>query len=99
MAIRTNGTTTFHELTPAEIAFAEELTAYWLSFVRSGNPNRFKLARSPLWTKYSSKDARIVLQAVPNDSTSTSGSYLETEDDEESRRCLLIAGQANQQQN
>jgi len=84
---------------PAEIAFAEELTAYWLSFVRSGNPNRFKLARSPLWNKYSSKDARIVLQAVPNDSTSTSGSYLETEDDEESGRCLLIAGQANQQQN
>ncbi|KAJ2934669.1 hypothetical protein H1R20_g2397, partial [Candolleomyces eurysporus] len=42
-----NGTTTFSDMTPVETAFASELIAYWLSFVRSGDPNSFKLSRSP----------------------------------------------------
>ena len=96
---RFNGTTTFHDLTPVETAFASELIAYWLSFVRSGDPNSFKLSRSPVWTKYSAtKRNKIVLQQVP-DGGKGSGSTLEVESQEETARCAVVAGQVGTQQN
>ncbi|KAL0578082.1 hypothetical protein V5O48_003900 [Marasmius crinis-equi] len=47
-----NGTTTFNPLNPVEDAFAEELIAYWISFARAGDPNTYKLPRSPYWPQY-----------------------------------------------
>ena len=50
-------------MTPSEEAFAEELIAYWLSFVRAYDPSEFKLERSPSWPKYTAQSLnRIVLQ-------------------------------------
>jgi len=94
-----NGTTTFNDLTPAESAFAEELIAYWLSFVRSGDPNKFKLSRSPFWVPFTAQKARIVLQAIPAESNAASGSSLEKESGEETGRCTLITSQVGVQQN
>ncbi|KAJ6593096.1 Alpha/Beta hydrolase protein [Mycena capillaripes] len=95
-----NGTGTFTPMTPVEISFAEELIAYWLSFVRSGNPNTFKLARSPLWTPFTnSAKSRIVLQQDPLNTTTHSGSFLETESALESQRCSFVASQVVAQQN
>jgi len=89
-----NGTTTFSPMTPIQTAFAQELIAYWLSFVRSGDPNTFKLARSPGWTGYSeaTKLSRVVLQqgAV----VSQSGSFVEGEPSLESKRCVFVAGKS-----
>ncbi|KAJ8072080.1 hypothetical protein PM082_015638 [Marasmius tenuissimus] len=51
-----NGTTTFTGLNPVENAFSEEMIAYWLSFVRSGDPNTYKLAKSPYWPQYTLTD-------------------------------------------
>ncbi|EPQ51908.1 alpha/beta-hydrolase [Gloeophyllum trabeum ATCC 11539] len=87
-----NGTTTFSPMTPVEQAFASELFAYWLSFVRSGNPNTYKLARSPDWPRYASTNrSRIVLQQDPRNTTTASGSYAEAEPVAESRRCTFVA--------
>ncbi|TCD71951.1 hypothetical protein EIP91_000083 [Steccherinum ochraceum] len=92
-----NGTTTFTSMTPTETAFAEELIAYWLSFVRSGDPNTHKLARSPTWPAYtSSNKARIVLQEGTPD---TSGSVEEVEPERESERCAFVEGKVLKQQN
>lgn len=95
----TNGTTTFNALTPTETAFAQELIAYWLSFVRSGDPTKFKLARSPSWTQFVPGKARIVLQEGPAGTTDISGSFSESESDEETKRCAFVAGQVGMQQN
>ncbi|KAJ7796522.1 Alpha/Beta hydrolase protein [Mycena olivaceomarginata] len=95
-----NGTGVFTPMTPIETAFAEELIAYWLSFVRSGNPNTFKLARSPLWSPFTnSAKSRIVLQEDQHNITTQSGSFLETESALESRRCSFVADQVVAQQN
>lgn len=95
---RVNGTTTFTPMTPIEDAFASELIAYWLSFVRSGNPNTHKLARSPEWPSYSSKErSRIVLQQAGT--LTTSGSFIEEEVEPETHQCELIASQVADQQN
>ena len=96
---RFNGTTSFSEMSPAETAFAEELIAYWLSFVRSGDPNTFKLKGSPVWTPFTSKQSRIVLQEGPAVLTTVSGSFLEQESGAETRRCKLVASQVEVQQN
>ena len=48
-------------MTPSEDAFAEELIAYWLSFVRAGDPSTFKLARAPAWPLYTPADPRRVV--------------------------------------
>ncbi|KAJ7099280.1 Alpha/Beta hydrolase protein [Mycena belliarum] len=96
----TNGSGTFTPMTPVEISFAEELIAYWLSFVRAGDPNTFKLARSPLWTPYTILGrTRIVLQQDPRNSTTRSGSVLEVESPAEGRRCRFVASQVDVQQN
>lgn len=91
-----NGTTTFSPMTPSEQAFASELIAYWLSFVRSGNPNTFKLARAPTWPAYSPGTAhRIVL----TEGTATaSGSTVETITAEERQRCAFVASKAKSHQ-
>ncbi|KAG6850107.1 hypothetical protein H0H93_001028 [Arthromyces matolae] len=93
-----NGTTTFSPMTPTENAFAAELIAYWLSFVRSGSPNTFKLERSPTWPSYTGNvKSRIVLQE--GTVSETSGSFIEKETDAETGQCNKIASQASDQQN
>ncbi|KAG6894639.1 hypothetical protein C0992_005284 [Termitomyces sp. T32_za158] len=93
-----NGTTTFTPMTPIENAFASELIAYWLSFVRSGDPNTYKLSQSPVWPGYSAQDrSRIVLQQA--ETLTTSGSFIEKEVEPETSRCELIASQVVDQQN
>lgn len=98
-----NGTTTFQPMSPTDTAFAQELIAYWLSFVRSGDPATFKLERSPQWQQFttlsSSRKARIVLQEGPAGTTDVSRIFSESESDEETKRCAVVAGQAGLQQN
>ncbi|KAJ3571983.1 hypothetical protein NP233_g3398 [Leucocoprinus birnbaumii] len=96
-----NGTTTFSTFNPSEIAFSEELIAYWLSFVRTLNPNTHKLGRSPSWPSYSvQRRNRIVLNEAPAGSSvdTVSGSHGEIEMDEEVQRCMVVAGLVNQMQ-
>ncbi|KAG7089993.1 hypothetical protein E1B28_011615 [Marasmius oreades] len=100
-----NGTNTFTPMTPVENAFAEELIAYWLSFVRAGDPNTFKLSRSPHWPQYTlagdggSTKQRIVLQQDPKNTTTRSGSFIEQEPQKESKRCQVVASKSEQEQN
>lgn len=92
-----NGSVTFSPMTPTQTAFAEELIAYWLSFVRAGNPNTFKLARSPVWPLYSrTSRKRVALQQGTPD---TSGSDVEAEPKAETARCEFVARQVVEQQN
>ncbi|KAK1233831.1 hypothetical protein PQX77_002997 [Marasmius sp. AFHP31] len=94
-----NGTTTFTPQTPVELAFTEELIAYWLSFVRAGDPNKFKLPMSPEWPQYAwVSKRRIVLQQDRGNSTTRSGSFVEQEPGNESRRCEAIASKSEQEQ-
>ncbi|KAK0204425.1 alpha/beta-hydrolase [Desarmillaria ectypa] len=92
-----NGTTTFSPMTAEENAFAEELIAYWLSFVRAKNPNTLKLKRSPIWSGYATdgKD-QIVLQ---QNTTTTSGSFVELEPQKDGDRCRFVASKAEKEQN
>ncbi|KAI0357004.1 alpha/beta-hydrolase [Trametes cingulata] len=92
-----NGTTTFQPQRPIDEAFASELIAYWLSFVRSGNPNTHKLARSPVWPEYTpGRRSRISLQE--GNSTQVSGSTIELEPRAESNRCAFVASKVQHQQ-
>ncbi|TFK48389.1 alpha/beta-hydrolase [Heliocybe sulcata] len=94
-----NGTATFAPQTPAELAFAAELHAYWLSFVRSGDPNTYKLDRSPEWPPYSFDSRnRVVLQQDSGDTTTTSGVYVEPEPVGESLRCAFVSSKEYDQQ-
>lgn len=101
--LRADGTTTFEPQSPADQAFANELIAYWLSFVRSGNPNRYRLPESPKWAVYAVNGinharARIVLRELVQNSTKASGSYVELEPTQETKRCSLVASLADKQQ-
>ena len=92
---RSNGTGTFTPQTPAELAFASELIAYWLSFVRSGNPNTHKLGVSPTWEKYTPlKKVRMVLMQDPQNLTTVSGSYMEERPPKEGDRCASVISKA-----
>ncbi|KAJ7647961.1 alpha/beta-hydrolase [Roridomyces roridus] len=94
-----NGTGMFTPMTPIEDAFASELIAYWLSFVRAGDPNTFKLARSPEWTEFSSAERnRIVLQQDPQNRTTVSGSFVEQQSAGETERCEFVQSQVGVQQ-
>ncbi|KAG2136040.1 Alpha/Beta hydrolase protein [Suillus clintonianus] len=73
-----NGSATFMPQTPAEAAFASELIAYWLSFVRTGNPNIYKLDKSP----------------NPQNLTNVSGSYMERRPATEAVRCAFAISKA-----
>jgi len=89
-------------MTPTEIAFAEELIAYWLSFVRSGDPNTFKLKRSPEWTQFNPNAPalkRMVLQQGPGTTTDVSGSFIEDEPEVETDRCTFVISKAAKEQN
>ncbi|TFK49488.1 alpha/beta-hydrolase [Heliocybe sulcata] len=95
-----NGTTTYAPETPADLAFASELIAYWLSFVRSADPNTYKLARSPAWPPYTlDYRERIVLQRDPQNTTTVSGSYFEMEPVSETLGCAFSASQVDHEQN
>jgi carboxylesterase type B len=100
-----NGSTTFSPMTPTEDAFAAELIAYWLSFVRFGDPNKYRLSRSPEWPMYksSSSTSRIVLQQGPGSTTTrtrtVSGSFVEEEPETAKIRCAIVASQVGRQQN
>ena len=87
---RTNGSTVFTGLDKVETAFSEELIGYWLSFVRSGDPNTFKLSRSPEWPDFST-NTRAVLQQDPRNSTTRSGVYIEEEPTGDAERCAFVA--------
>lgn len=93
---RFNGTTTFSPQTPSDDAFAEELIAYWLSFVRSANPNTYKLARSPEWPAYSTKSLKRMV--LTEGTVNKSGSAVETIPSGEMERCAFVAGKAQVQQ-
>ena len=93
-------------MSPSATAFAQELIAYWVSFVRAGNPNKFKLKRSPVWEKFTpSEKWRILLQQGAEQGTSEadvvsgSGSFLEREGGEESARCEFVKSLVGVQQN
>ncbi|EJD52085.1 alpha/beta-hydrolase [Auricularia subglabra TFB-10046 SS5] len=92
-----NGTTTFTKLNPVETAFSEELIAYWLSFVRSLNPNTHKLARSPSWSSTRSTK-RIVLQEDTAGSTTTSGVWVEDESASEAVACAEVVRKVAKEQ-
>ena len=76
---------------PVETAFSEELIAYWLSFVRTLDPNTHKLARSPVWPE-SVSGKRAVLQEDLRNSTTRSGVFLENEPQGDRERCKFVAG-------
>ena len=89
-------------MSPTSTAFAEELIAYWVSFVRAGDPNEFKLARSPVWQEFTAAEkSRIVLQEAAEEEGKNggSGSFLELESKEETARCEVVAGMVGVQQN
>ena len=86
-------------MTPSEDAFAEELIAYWLSFVRAGDPNTFKLDRSPVWPEYTMKgQQRIALQEPKTNDLTISGSDAEQEPALESSRCEFVASKSQREQ-
>ncbi|KIP05506.1 hypothetical protein PHLGIDRAFT_74148 [Phlebiopsis gigantea 11061_1 CR5-6] len=91
-----NGTTTFIPMTPSQDAFAEELIAYWLSFVRAGNPNTFKLARAPTWPQYHPGAPRRVV--LTEGTVVASGSTVETIARDEAGRCAFVASKFPAQQ-
>lgn len=83
-------------MTPAEDAFAAELIAYWLSFVRSGDPNTHKLARAPQWPLYNAGSAqRIVLTEGTESATGTTTEAISAL---ERNRCAFVASKAIVQQ-
>ncbi|KAF8576476.1 alpha/beta-hydrolase [Ramaria rubella] len=94
-----NGSTVFTGLDPVETAFSEELIAYWLSFVRSSNPNTHKLSRSPAWSSFSLQPLHLgnrqVLQQDPNNTTTTSGVEFEEEPLLEAQRCEFGFGKVD----
>ena len=92
-----NSSVAFAPLDPVEQAFSEELIAYWASFVRSGNPNTYKLDRSPEWPLYNiTHQQRMVLQ---QGTLTTSASTPETITEDEVERCAFVASKAQKQQN
>ncbi|TDL19530.1 alpha/beta-hydrolase [Rickenella mellea] len=93
-----NGTGVFTGLNNVETAFSQELIGYWLSFVRASDPNRFKLARSPIWPDFSTGQ-RLVLQEDPQNTSTTSGVFIEAEPVKESSRCAFIASKSTRMQN
>lgn len=95
---RFNGTATFTDFAPAEDKFSKELIAYWLSFVRTGNPNTHRQPGSPNWPTYTPQNrARIVLTQAPEGAQS--GSTVEKEAEKEVERCKLVVSQVDRQQN
>ena len=84
-------------MTPSEQAFASELIAYWLSFVRSGDPNTHKLARSPTWPDYSVATTRRIV--LTEGTVEKSGSTTESIPADEKSRCEFVSSKFAEQQN
>lgn len=83
-------------MSPSDMAFSEELIAYWVSFIRSFDPNTFKLARSPQWPSYTKEQRnRMVLT---EGTVSTSESEVELETEKENTRCALVAAKIEREQ-
>ncbi|GJJ14529.1 hypothetical protein Clacol_008794 [Clathrus columnatus] len=84
-----NGSGVLTGLNATETAFSQELIAYWLSFVRSSNPNTYRLERSPEWPSFSptSTGKRQVLQQDPKNRTTVSGIVSELEPSADLERC------------
>ncbi|KAG1730280.1 Alpha/Beta hydrolase protein [Suillus paluster] len=95
-----NGTAEFTPQTDAQKAFASELIAYWLSFVRTGNPNTYKLPKSPVWGNYNESDpVRMVLMQDLKNSVDVSGSYMEGQPAPQTARCAFAISMAEVCQN
>ncbi|KAL5497992.1 hypothetical protein ACEPAH_2923 [Sanghuangporus vaninii] len=95
----TNGSNVFTGLNNVETAFSEELIAYWLSFVRTKDPNKFRLARSPAWPDFSTGKRAVLQQSQDNVTSTTSGIYVEKESAEDTARCLFVASLVDHMQN
>ena len=98
-----NGTTTFEPQSATDEAFAAELIAYWLSFVRAGDPNTHKLPGAPVWPAYEAGAPgtrwRVTLQEPGEGAEAgVSGSAAEIEPALEARRCAVVASKAQNQQ-
>ena len=72
-----------------------------LSFVRSSNPNKYKLSRSPEWPSFSlsSQGQRLVLQQDPHNTTTMSGVVAELEPPLEAQRCEFSFSKADELEN
>ena len=89
-----SGTATYQTQTPAEQALAEETIAYWLSFVRSGDPNTYKLSKSPNWPQYTTSSPNRILFTLSNDTT-TSADTLEVISADKLQRCTLLGSKSD----
>lgn len=82
------GTAHYADFTPSEDAFFDEFSSYWLSFVRSYNPNTYKLPRSPEWPTYTANNrTRVVLS---EGTVNESGSTVEQEEMSQTVRCAWL---------
>lgn len=99
MQLSVNGTVIFEQLNKTQASFAEELISYWVSFVRTGDPNVERLPRSPIWSQYTLADRKRMVLQQSRKTEEHSGSILEIESSAETRRCLVVASQASVQQN
>lgn len=97
----TNGTTVFTPFTPIAEEFSEELIAYWLSFVRTLDPNVHKLSRSPIWPTFTvdASRKRVVLQEELGDSKTRNGIFVENEPEGNEERCAFVASKVKRTQN
>jgi carboxylesterase type B len=98
-----NGTTVYTAQNTAERALGAEVIAYWLSFVRTGgDPNAYKLPRSPQWPNYTAPSRqRVVIQAVDDANgalVNTSAIVAEKEPEIQVQRCEKVRKIADQQQ-
>ncbi|CCA72715.1 related to triacylglycerol lipase II precursor [Serendipita indica DSM 11827] len=101
-----NGSYTLTKFTsPSQKQFERELLAFWVSFVRTGDPNKYRLANAPewprwenekknLWGKVVSSPARMVLKQGETGLTSDDyqpGSFVEDQPHEELERCRALS--------
>ena len=104
---RANGTYALTTFTaPSQKQFEKELLAFWVSFVRTGDPNTYRLAGSPEWPRWenekknfwgkvvSSRPKRIVLKKGETGLSADdyqSASFVEDQPHEELERCRALS--------
>jgi hypothetical protein len=92
MLRRSNGTTEFHALTPAQRGLSDETVAYLTSFYATASPNVVDTSSSthPVWPTHSS-GKRIVFRAEGGGTGDIQGkpgaSFIEKIDRKEAERC------------
>lgn len=86
------GTGSGYVFNATESSFASEAIAYWVSFVRSGNPNTYALPGSPQWPKWEGQGKRMVFNEGTTNTAGAyvSGSKVEAEPPAELQRCLTV---------